>query len=179
MGGEAWGFVAKAPERRRAIATLVERGEMVPVQIEDDSRTYFMLTRDRSFVERTDDTVASRSVAFIAPLDNLLWSRNLIERLFDFKYIWEVYKPAHERRYGYYVLPVLCGDRFVARFYPKLDKEEGRLTILNWYWEPGEELTDGVAEALHHALLQFMAYLGVERAEAAEEVDPAVAALLG
>lgn len=45
--------------------------------------------------------------SFIAPLDNLLWDRKLIKEIFGFEYIWEVYKPVSERRYGYYVLPVL------------------------------------------------------------------------
>ena len=60
----------------------------------------------------------------IAPLDNLLWDLKLIETLFDFRYTWEVYKPADKRDYGYYVLPVLYGDRFVAPNRPRLRPRE-------------------------------------------------------
>ena len=178
MGGEAWGFVAKAPERDRAIRTLVDTGEMAPVQIEGDKRTYHLLTRDLSVIKQVRAQASTPGVSFIAALDNLLWSRNLIRRLFGFDYIWEVYKPAHQRRYGYYVLPVLYGDRFVARFEPKLDRAERKLRILRWYWEPGESMTEELANALCVALRDFMAYLGVERIVAVEGVDPVVAALI-
>jgi len=179
MGGEAWGFVAKAPERTQAIETLVERGEMAPVQVEGDKRTYHLLTRDLPYLEQARASSPAPHVAFIAPLDDLLWSRNLVERLFGFRYVWEIYKPAPQRRYGYYVLPVLFGDRFVARFDSKLDREAGRLTILIWHWEPGQSLTDELADALHDALTHFLAYLGAEGCVAAEGVDPDVAALIG
>jgi uncharacterized protein YcaQ len=175
MGGEAWGFVAKAPERARAIEAMVDRGEMSPAQIEGDGRTYHLLARDLAYLEQARATLPTPRVAFIAPLDNLLWSRNLIDRMFGFRYVWEVYKPASQRRYGYYVLPVLYGDRFVARFEPKLDREEGTLTILSWHWEPGESLTDELAGALRDAWTHFLAYLGAERVVAGEGVDPAVA----
>ena len=178
MGGEAWGFVAKAPERTRAIEALVERGEMALVQIEGDKRTYYLLTRDLPYLEQVRAAAPTFCVAFIAPLDNLLWSRSLIERFFGFRYVWEVYKPAQQRRYGYYVLPVLYGDRFVARFDSRLDREEGKLTILSWHWEPGESLADELAGALHDAWAHFLAYLEAERVIAADGVDPAVAALV-
>jgi len=95
--------------------------------------------------------------------------------MFGFRYVWEVYKPVSQRQYGYYVLPVLYGDRFVARFEPRLDREAGELTILSWHWEPGESLTDGLAGALSDAWTHFLAYLGAERVVAADGVDSAVA----
>lgn len=175
MGGEVWGFVAKAPQRARAIEAMVDRGEMTPAKIEGDNRTYHLLTRDLAYLEQARATPLPPRVAFIAPLDNLLWSRNLIDRMFGFRYVWEVYKPVSQRRYGYYVLPVLYGDRFVARFEPRLDREDGILTILSWHWEPGESLTGKLAGALCDAWTHFLAYLGAERVVAAEGVDPAVA----
>lgn len=178
MGGETWGGVAKAPQRNAAIEALVEMGEMVPVQIEGDKRTYHMLARDLPYLERARGATPTPQAAFIAPLDNLLWSRNLIERVFGLRYVWEVYKPADQRQYGYYVLPVLYGDRFVARFDPKLDGQVGTLRILSWHWEAGESLTEGLADALWEAMAHFVRYLGAERAVAAEDVDPAIAALV-
>jgi len=180
MGGEVWGFVGKAPERARAIEALVERGEMMPVQIEGHGQTYYMLVRDLPYLEQARASAPAPQVALIAPLDNLLWSRKLIERTFGFSYVWEIYKPAAQRKYGYYVLPVLFGDRFVARCEPKLDKRTRSLTILSWHWEPGESLTDELAEALRQAWSHFVAYLGAGRSiVAAEGVDPAVADLIG
>jgi len=178
MGGEVWAFVAKAPERARAIDALVERGEMAPVRIEGDRRTYHLLTCDLPYLEQARANGPAPHVAFIAPLDNLLWSRNLIERLFGFSYVWEIYKPAPQRRYGYYVLPVLFGDRFVARFDSRLDRKQDRLTILSWHWEPGQSLTDELAGALREALSHFLAYLAAQEVAVAEGVDPAVVALV-
>jgi uncharacterized protein YcaQ len=179
MGGEVWGGVAKAPQRAGAIETLVKQGEMAPVQIEGDQRVYHLLTCDLPYLEMARAEGPGPGVAFIAPLDNLIWSRNLIERLFGFRYVWEVYKPAAQRRYGYYVLPVLYGDRFVARFDAKLERKKGELQLLSWHWEPGESLTDELAGALREALAHFMAYLEAGQIAVAEGVDPAVAALVG
>jgi hypothetical protein len=151
---------------------------MAPVQIEGDRRTYHLLTRDLPYLEQARAGSPTSHAAIVAPLDNLLWSRNLVERLFGFRYRWEVYTPADQRQYGYYVLPVLYDDRFVARFEPKLDRERGTVTILSWYWEPEESLTDGFAAALRDAWAHFLAYLGAEQTVAAEGVDPAVATLL-
>ena len=100
-------------------------------------------------------------VVFIAPLDNLIWDRRLARDLFDFDYVWEVYKPAAERQYGYYVLPVLYGDRFVARFEPEQDKEAGVLRIKQWWWEPGVAVTDEMRSALRAAFAAFVDYLGL------------------
>lgn len=90
----------------------------------------------------------------------MLWDRKLIAALFGFAYTWEVYKPAAQREYGYYVLPVLYGDRFVARFEPRLDKKTGILEILNWWWEPGVKLTESMQRSLIRGLEEFMSYLG-------------------
>lgn len=174
--GDAWGGVEKAPQRAKAIKTLVERGEMVPARLEGDRRTYYLLSRDLPYLEMARTETPKPQVAFIAPLDNLIWSRNLTERFFGFRYVWEVYKPARQRQYGYYVLPVLYGDRFVARFDAKLNRQEGELALLSWHWEPGESLTAELAGALHDAWVYFLVCLGVEQVVAAEGVDAAVAA---
>ena len=68
--------------------------------------------------------------AIIDPLDKLLWARDLITALFGFQYRWQVYKPVAEREYGYYVLPVLYGDRFIARFEPTSGKKIRALHVL-------------------------------------------------
>lgn len=99
----------------------------------------------------------------LAPLDNLLWDRRLVQELFAFDYRWEVYKPVTERQYGYYVLPVLYGDRFVARFEPGRDKKSRALVIKNWWWEPGVRRTKKLHLELQRCFQRFARYLGVER----------------
>ena len=101
--------------------------------------------------------------AILAPLDNLLWERELVTQLFDFDYTWEVYKPIPERKYGYYVLPILYGDRFIARFEPGRDKRNGALTIKNWWWEPGATPTTEMHTVLRDCFKRFLGYLSTEK----------------
>jgi uncharacterized protein YcaQ len=101
-------------------------------------------------------------VAFLAPLDPLAWDRDLLRRLFDFDYIWEVYVPAARRRHGYYVLPLLFGDRLVGRIEPRYERRTHRLQILGIWFEPGfspMEEPDFVA-ALAEALRAYRAFVG-------------------
>jgi len=98
----------------------------------------------------------------VAPLDNLLWDRRFVEQLFGFHYRWEVYKPVAERRFGYYVLPILYGDRFVARFEPGRDKKSGALMIKNWWWESGVTPSEGMLSALSCCFERFLSYLGTD-----------------
>ena len=76
-------------------------------------------------------------VAFLAPLDPLVWDRGLLRELCDFDYIWEVYVPAAKRRWGYYVLPILFGDRLVGRIEPRIERKAGTLRVVGLWWEDG------------------------------------------
>ena len=103
--------------------------------------------------------MASRA-AILAPLDNLLWDRNLVKALFDFEYRWEVYKPVTERQYGYYVLPVLYGDRFIARFEPGKDSACKHIIIKNWWWENEIKPSEEMRHSLLRCFQNFLVYLG-------------------
>jgi uncharacterized protein YcaQ len=72
----------------------------------------------------------------LCPFDNLLWDRPLVERLFGFRHVMEIYKREHEREYGYYVLPLLAGDRIVGRADLKAERGEGVLHVRNFHREP-------------------------------------------
>lgn len=165
-GAEFWLGIPglKSRERLAAQARLLERGDLVPVQIEGiPRRTFLMASVDRPTLEAVRSRAQGRpQAALIAPLDNLTWDRQLLRWLFDFDYIWEVYAPAAKRKYGYYVLPVLCGDRFVARVEPRFDRETRVLTIENWWWEAGIEAGRPMQQALNTCLRHFMRYLQAE-----------------
>jgi hypothetical protein len=83
----------------------------------------------------------------------------MLRWLFDFEYVWEVYKSVKERKYGYYVLPVLYGDRFVARVEPVFDRKEHELTLKNWWWENGIQPDRKMKLALITCMREFMRYL--------------------
>ncbi len=157
----------RSEERRASIARLLKQRKLLEFKVEGIKYPLYMRATDKDSIGSA--TESARSVpqaAILAPLDNLLWDRDLVKALFDFEYRWEVYKPVKERQYGYYVLPVLYGDRFIARFEPGRDKEQGALLIKNWWWEPGIAPSADVSLALNHCFERFLEYLGCKRLEA-------------
>ncbi|MGB5998894.1 MAG: crosslink repair DNA glycosylase YcaQ family protein [Thermoanaerobaculia bacterium] len=92
----------------------------------------------------------------LSPFDPVLWDRTRVQRLFDFDQVLEIFKPAAERRYGYYCLPVLAGDRLVARCDLKADRKEGILRVQSLHLEDGSEAETAVnREAAHTALEKY------------------------
>jgi uncharacterized protein YcaQ len=80
---------------------------------------------------------ADPGVAFLAPLDPYLWDRDFLRSVHGFDYVWEVYVPERKRRWGYYVLPILYGDRLVGRIEPRIDRKADALRVLGLWWENG------------------------------------------
>jgi uncharacterized protein YcaQ len=136
--------------RRALLTRMVEKGDLIPVEVEGiPKRDFYMRTTDLPALEAIQmDRSPKPGAAVIGALDNLMWDRDLLRWIFDFDYVWEVYKPVSKRKYGYYVLPVLYGDRFIARFDPAFDKKKRIFTINNWWWEDGVKVDERVQAAL-------------------------------
>ena len=152
----------KSKERRESLASLTARGEIVQVEVEGLPKQEFYIRRDDlpTLEAAAQELDGRRGAALLAPLDNVLWQRAVIEMIFDFTYRWEVYVPADKRQYGYYVLPILYGDRLVARLDPKFDKGSKVFTIKGWWWEDGVDKNDGaMLSALRECLAAFGGYL--------------------
>ncbi len=100
------------------------------------------------------------SVAFLAPFDSLLWDTALLASLFDFGYVWEGFFPPAKRRWGYYVLPIVFGDRFVGRIEPRIDRDRACVEVLDIWWEDGfapsraDGFVDAMCDALPHTALR-------------------------
>ncbi len=172
--GEHWhGIIeVKTPQRKQIISRLVKSGDLIAIAIEEIPDKVFYI---RSVDLPTLDAVANikqpqNGAAILAPLDNLLWNRKMNGWLFDFEYIWEVYKPKAQRRYGYYVLPVIYGERFIARFDPAFDKKTRRLTIQNWWWEADVKPDEQMEAALMICIRDFLAYLDADGFESGEPI---------
>jgi uncharacterized protein YcaQ len=162
-GSECWlGVPANSAQRSASLKRLIKQGKVLEVNVEGVDPPLYIRTQDLKIL---DEVINSKDVirrmAFIAPLDNLMWDRRFLEELFGLYYRWEVYTPQARREYGYYVIPVLYGDRFVARFEPVRNKKNGMLTIKNWWWEPGVNPTDEIIAALRECLEYFFTYLNI------------------
>ncbi len=162
----------KSKQRYAALNRLVERGDLTAVSVEGlPEQVFFIRTADRPALETVQAGIlATPQAAIIAPLDNLIWDRQLTRRIFDFDYIWEVYKPKVKRKYGYYVLPVIYGDQFVARFDPSYDKKKRTLTINNWWWEEGVERDAEMQAALIDCFQAFTRFLDAQEILFVEKV---------
>ena len=114
---------------------LIERGALTPVDIEGVRGKRLVLTEELELLQAPPEPTPS--VAFIAPFDSLLWDAALLASLFDFEYVWEGFFKAEKRRWGYYVLPICFGDRFVGRIEPRIDRDRGRVEVLAAWWEEG------------------------------------------
>jgi uncharacterized protein YcaQ len=97
------------------------------------------------------------------PFDPLVRDRTRLKRLFNFDYRIEIYVPAAKRRYGYYVFPMLEGDRFVGRIEVRAERVEGLLNVINLWWEPGVRMSAGRQEKLEAELTRLARFVGVER----------------
>ena len=163
---------------RAAIMRLSEKGWLIPVTVAELPRQQFFVR----WVDMPALEAAARSyrgkhgAALIAPLDNLMWDLNLVEMLFDFRYAWEVYKPAETRDFGYYVLPVLYGDRFVARMDPAFDRATRVFSVKNWWWETGVDTKDdAMLAAIGDCLTAFGRYLNAKEIR----VEPSIKRRVG
>ena len=143
------------PARQRILDELVYEGLLQIAQIEGIADKFYAAPNSQFSILNSQ---LPHKVRFIAPLDNFIWDRELISAIFDFDYTWEVYTPVAKRKFGYYVLPVLCGNRFVARFEP--EKHKTQLGIKSWWWEADVVPTDELADAVMTALKGFAACFG-------------------
>jgi uncharacterized protein len=170
--GDAWTglFDIRKEARENAAGRLLEAGRIRKIDVEGVDVPLYARTIDLERFVSSGEIPFREKAFFMAPLDNLLWERKLLTRLFGFDYRWEVYKPAVTRQYGYYVLPVLYGGRFIARFEPIRNRKAGTLTIGGWWWEPGVEPDAVMKEAIRECMKEFMAYLGLQQLVCAEDM---------
>lgn len=162
--GGAWQghFLSDKEVRETVLQRLLDKNNITAFAIEEIDDIFY--TSNDFFVNLADEKQEDY-VRFIAPLDNMLWDRNMVERLFDFVYRWEVYTPVDKRKYGYYVLPVIYNHNFVARFEPEPVSRAGCFCIKNWWWERNVSPNERMYAAIMLEMDRFSEYLGVESAK--------------
>ena len=159
------------PGRTELREELIESGELVRVAVDGLRGPRFVLRDEVEVLSAPPEPPAS--VAFLPPMDPLMWDRSLLKPLFDFDWVWEVFTPEHKRRWGYYVLPVMFRDRLVGRIEPRIDRDAARVRVLGLWWEDGfsPSRIDGFVEAMRAALRAYLRFAGADRLEWAPHLD--------
>src|SRR5581483_3586306 len=150
---EMWRLKGGAAGIRPHADALIEGGELERVAVADGNAPVL--------VPREEPDGRPPSAVLLSPFDNLLWDRAYLERVFGFRHVIEVYKRAHERVYGYYVLPLLRRDRIVGRVDLKHDRPERTLVAKAFHPEPG--VRGSLDDCLDAALARLARVLGAER----------------
>jgi uncharacterized protein len=148
-------FRLRADETRPRIRELIEAGELLEVKVESWQQPAYLNPAVR--IPRSLE-----AAAFLSPFDPLLWQRQRTERLFGFRYRIEIYTPAAQRQHGYYVLPFLFGQNFVARLDLKADRPNSSLHVTGAFAEPPAEPRIFI-HALTTELRSLAAWLGLEK----------------
>ena len=157
-----WRLRGRRPAILRALAELSESGAIVPCALVDDHGK-----RVAGWIRPQDLDLADRlrrarprldRAVLLSPFDPLLWERPRVRQLFGFDQVLEIFKPAPQRVYGYYCMPVLAGDRLIARVDLKADRRAGALQVLATHLESrgAEE-----REATRGAIDRYAAALGL------------------
>ena len=162
---------------------MLADGDIIEVRVEGWKEIHYALGSDATLLSDVSagrvpkswtplGTTTTEEVVFLAPLDQVS-ARGRAKVVFGFDYVWEVYKPAHQRKFGYYTLPVLWGDRLVARFDSKLDRTTNTFVILG-LWLEDEALGNdqAFAEALACGFARFVAFLGASKLDATAIREP-------
>lgn len=151
-----------------ALAELERDGLVMTAQIDHAGELWpetWYIHRDRlALLEKIQAGDWQPRTTLLSPFDNLICDRQRTEQLFEFFYRIEIYVPPAKRQYGYYVLPILHGDRLIGRLDPRMDRKQSRLHILNMYIEP-EVSAAGTASAVAGAVRELAAFLGADEIE--------------
>jgi hypothetical protein len=142
---------------------LIERGDVVAVDVEGVRGKRLVVREEVELLQEPPEPPPS--VAFVPPFDAIVWDRGLLGSLFGFEYVWELFVPPAERRWGWYVLPIVFRDRFVGRMEPRIDRENARVEVLDVWWEDGfaPRRADGFVDAMRDALRAYLGFAGAER----------------
>ncbi|HWY79245.1 MAG TPA: crosslink repair DNA glycosylase YcaQ family protein [Candidatus Sulfotelmatobacter sp.] len=159
--GTGWLGVGAGKEIIKIITDLLGQEKLIEIIVEGVKQHFVINTKDKEMLLAVKkQQLIKKSMVFLAPLDNLLWDRKILQDIFDFNYRWEVYTPMQKRHYGYYVLPILYGDMFIGRIEPVLSKE-GTLEIKGFWQEKHVIWNSELKQAYSSALERFKQYLGV------------------
>ena len=153
---EHWRLRGGVARVRPAIDELVAEGRLRRLRVNDGGADVLVAAEEEL------DRPAPHTAVLLSPFDNLLWDRPFARRILGFDHLIEVYKPASQRQYGYYVLPFLRGDRIVGRADHKSERKGGRLLVRAFHREDGVRPSGALDDALDRALDRLARSIGLD-----------------
>jgi uncharacterized protein YcaQ len=161
-----WRLARRRTDVTAALARLAAAGRIVPCALDGAGggpgrpTSGWIRPEDRALAARLNRlrVRADRGV-LLSPFDPVLWDRLRVRRLFGFDQMLEIFKPAGQRRYGYYCLPVLAGERLVSRVDLKAERRRGELRVVSCHYETGSSID---RKATRTALERYAAALKLE-----------------
>lgn len=158
---------------KSGIQPAIAVGDAVPVSVEGIRATFYIAPAMVDHLATSGPiTETERRATILPPLDPLVWDRKRLAALWGFDYTWEVYVPAAKRKYGPYTLPVLWGDRFIARLDPSLDRKRSVLRVKDLWFEAGAPRDPRMFNDLAAEIARFATFHG-DAAVALGTVTPA------
>lgn len=146
---------------------MAAAGTVQRVEIRDEDGAWpgpwHVHTDDLPHLERLEAGDWQPRTTLLSPFDNLICDRARTEQLFGFRYRIEIYVPAAKHEYGYYVLPILHGDRLIGRLDPRMDRQTGTLHINAVWLEAGAPDDGATTDAVTAAIEQLAEFLGAEQ----------------
>jgi uncharacterized protein YcaQ len=161
-----WHFLrGRYTDLPRALAELERKGHLAPVQVRDGagapwSGEWYIHSADLPLLAGLANGDWLPRTTLLSPFDNLICDRSRTEQLFNFKFRIEIYVPQSQRKFGYYVLPILHGDRLIGRIDPLMDRARGRLRVNAVYSEPGAPADRATGRAVADGVQELASFLG-------------------
>jgi uncharacterized protein YcaQ len=156
--GEIWYGIRKI--RDEYFKKLQDSGEILPISVEGCRSDFWILKEDKQLLNRKP--LKEKAVRLLAPLDSILWDRNLVREIFDFEAKFEIYNVPNKRRWGYYCLPILFGSDLVGRVDLARDKTNPVLQAISIHWEEEFRLSDEFLGKFTGALHDHRRFLGLD-----------------
>ena len=159
-------FRIKKSDTAKALKALVREGTVEEISVRGEAAPYY-IHRDskKSLKKIADGAVVPERTVLLSPFDPVVWDRVRLMSMFGMDYKIEVYTPEAKRKYGYFTLPILHGNRIVGRLDPKAHRAQGRFEVKAIHLEPGVAIDDGLVHGLAGAIRDFADWHGTLQVE--------------
>jgi len=149
-----WGLTTE--NRNEAFKSLITENKITELSVEGINGSMYIQSDDIPLIDEVKNNPSYKPrCEFIAPLDPLMWDRKLIKALFNYHYSWEIYTPPQNRKYGAYVLPILCNTTFTGRIEPIRNKDKNTLTVKNIWHEENTKQTKKLESATNKTITKL------------------------